>query len=320
MKEIGGYIEFGSLINRQYHSDTLNFNSSRSALRYFIRKNHIKKIHLPYYLCGVVYKACLKENCQIIFYHINESFEPILVDYVSEDYVYIVNYYGMLSNERIIKMKEKYKNLVVDNTHSFFQKPVLNICTIYNCRKYFGVPDGAYMYSNIDTNEDLNFASVKDHIGHLIGRLEGNANQYYEEFSKNDESFNEAEVSKMSKFSNLLMGAIDYEEAKKRRKENYNYLHEKLKKYQKLNISDGLTFMYPLHIENGQELRQYLISKKIYVPKLWPDIIEHEKLTEIEQDYIENIIPLPIDHRYSQADMDIIVKYLEERLCIKQEN
>lgn len=39
--------------------------------------------------------------------------------------------------------------IILDNTQSFFQKPISGIDTIYSCRKYFGVPDGAYLSTNI---------------------------------------------------------------------------------------------------------------------------------------------------------------------------
>ena len=50
MKEIGGYIEFSGLINKEYHYKALKFNSSRTSLRYFINKKNVKKIYIPIYL------------------------------------------------------------------------------------------------------------------------------------------------------------------------------------------------------------------------------------------------------------------------------
>lgn len=50
MQEVGGYIEFSGLINKPYHKNCLDFNSSRNALKYFIRFNKIKKIYL-HFIC-----------------------------------------------------------------------------------------------------------------------------------------------------------------------------------------------------------------------------------------------------------------------------
>ncbi len=313
MKEIGGYIELGGLINHEYHSKALKFNSSRSALRYFIRKNNINKIYLPIYLCHVVAEAIKLEKCETIFYHIDKNFIPIIDDFDKKAYVYIVNYYGLISNQNLILLRKKYHNIIVDNTHDFFRKPLKNVCTIYNCRKYFGVPDGAYLYSNIESNDDLEEYKVIDKIEHLIGRLEKDASSYYQEFSSNDKKFDDINIYRMSKTSQILMGAIDYQKVYRIRINNFNYLYEKLKCYNKLEIPKNLNFMYPLYVKNAKELREYLISKKIYIPKLWPDIVDEDKLNNIELDYINNIIPLPIDQRYTKEDMDIIIKYLEEK-------
>ena len=61
--------------------------------------------------------------------------------------VYIVNYYGLFSEEQLISLKNKYGNIVVDNAQAFFTEPVKGIDTIYSCRKFFGVPDGGYAYT-----------------------------------------------------------------------------------------------------------------------------------------------------------------------------
>lgn len=311
MREIGGYIELGGLINKEYHTGA-KFNSSRSALKYFIRSKKIFKIYLPIYLCDVVYESCIEEKCHVIFYNIDKDFKPILENIESEAYLYIVNYYGILSDEEIIKLKKKYYNIILDNTHDFFRKPLQGVCTIYNCRKYFGVPDGAYLYTDISLKNNVKEYQVIDKINHLIGRLEKNASTYYAEFCDNDNKFRNSNIFKMSKLSTILMGAIDYDTALKKRVENYNYLDKKLKKYQKLNISIKLNFMYPLYVDNGEEIRKKLISKKIYIPKLWPNIVDDNLLNDIEKKYIKNILPLPIDQRYGKKEMDYIIKVLEE--------
>lgn len=318
-KEIGGYLELGGLINKPYHSNCLSFNCFRSALIYYVRRKKIKKIYLPIYLCDVVYNALKKEECKIELYHIDNNFLPMLEKIELDAYIYIVNYYGLISNDCISDLKSKYNNLIIDNTHSFYRKPLENICTIYGCRKYFGVPDGAYMYSNITDNCELNSYLVGDKMSHIIGRLEVDASMYYNEFSKNDEKFSKLDICKMSDISRILMGAIDYQESLKKRIDNYNYLYKKLSKYQMLKLPLNLDFMYPLYIKNGEEVRNYLISKKIYIPKLWPNIINKNLLNEFELDYINNILPLPIDQRYDREDMDEIIKYINEKLELEKE-
>lgn len=311
MKEIGGYLDFELLEGKPFYSKLLKFNSSRNALRFLIQEKNIKKIYLPIFLCNVVYEACKKEKVEIEFYHIDNHFYPILDD--CEDYIYIVNYYGLISNQEIIKLKRKFSNVIIDNTHSFFQKPLKGIDTIYNCRKYFGVPDGAYLSTNLD-NPNINNQSVKDMFGHLLGRMEENASLYYQEFSLNDQKFDNMEIKAMSKETDNIMHAINYKSVLKKRKDNYNYLYLKLRNIQKLKTKKNCTFMYPLMVGNNidsTKLRNYLIENKIYIPKLWENIPNHVELNQWEKNF-SNILPIPIDQRYTINDMQHVMNLIKK--------
>lgn len=310
MKEIGGYFEFENFRGKDFYSEFLKFNCSRNSLRFLIKKKNIKKIYLPILLCGVVYEACRKEKIIIQFYNIDENFLPILE--CTDGVVYIVNYYGLLSNDAIEDLKNKYKNIIIDNTHAFFQGPVNNVDTIYNCRKYFGVPDGSYLYTNIDNESYDSYQSTKDMFEHLFGRLEDNASLYYNIFNFNDKKFDDMEIKKMSKETINIMKAIDYDYVLTKRQQNFDYLDKHLLNIQKLKLQNRGTFMYPLYIgdcKTAKALKNYLIDNKIYVPTFWTNIPDVFKLNIYEQNYI-SIIPLPIDQRYDLCDMEYIVKLI----------
>ena len=311
MKEIGGYIELDRYHKPMLHEGAIALNCARNALAYLLEARNIKKLYIPIYLCEVVYEACKKINIEIEFYHINDRFIPEL-EAISDGYVLIVNYFGLLSNEDILNLKNKYKNIIVDNTHSFFQKNIENVDTIYNCRKYFGVPDGAYLESNLDIDNDIQVDNKsRFRFKHLLGRFETTASEYYNEFSCVDKSFDNEEVMYMSNITHNLLQGIDYKEVYSIRRRNFNELDKYLKKINKLNmVFKEQTFMYPLYVDNGNELRKKLIDNKIYVPKLWPNIPGNIELNELEKDYIENIVFLPIDQRYSVEDMIYILKII----------
>ena len=50
-------------------------------------------------------------------------------------YIYFVNYYGLFK-DNIQKIIDKYKYVIVDNTHDFFNKDNYSVDVIYNYRKY----------------------------------------------------------------------------------------------------------------------------------------------------------------------------------------
>ena len=311
MKEIGGYLAFEQLVNKQFYNN-LAFNSTRSALRFVIKKRNIKKLYMPIYLCDALYNACKKEKIEIIFYHINERFEPILPNKI-DGYLLIINYYGLLGNHYLEKIINQYKNVIVDNTQSFFQKPLSNVDTIYNCRKNFGVPDGAYLETNLLKDKDITDDNSGERFSHLFGRYELNGQDYYNKFRQNEDLLDGLEIKYMSKLTHNILGAIDYKSVLKKRKANIKYLHEHLKKINKLKLDvNQMTFMYPLYLNDGEKMRSKLISKKVYVPKLWPNIPKGMELSPLEKDYIENIVFLPIDQRYGLDDMQYICKIIGE--------
>ena len=76
-----------------------------------------------------------------------------------------------------------------------------------------------------------------------------------------------------------------------------------------LCVPDG-PYMYPLLLENGAEIRKKLQEKEIYVPTLWPNVVENLSQKDAEYSLAENILPLPCDQRYGVWDMEYVVKQI----------
>ncbi|MBO5099157.1 MAG: hypothetical protein J6C16_03215 [Clostridia bacterium] len=312
MKEIGGYIELDISRGEEYHKNAVAVNSGRHALEYIIRAKKIRKLYIPYYLCASIRNLCEKCDCEYEFYSIKADFSPDFNKKLAEnEYLYIVNYYGQMENNRITGYKNIYKNIIVDNAQAFFQMPVESVDTIYTCRKFFGVSDGGYVYTNTKISENLDTDKSYERIKYVLGRFETDAGTFYKEAAENNKFFATESLRFMSKLTHNLLKGIDYNNAKKKRTENFEYLHERLKKINKLdlNVPEG-AFMYPLYVGNGEELKKKLIENKIFVPTLWKDTLEVVEQGSVEWDYTENIVPLPIDQRYDIEDMKYIVKVI----------
>lgn len=312
MKEIGGYFGLEQLISNEYYNDLIPLNSGRNALLYILRAKKIDKLYVPYYLCNSVSDTLKRNGYDFEYYHIDPYFMPIFnKTLVNNEYLYIVNYFGQLNNGKVIDLKQKYNQIILDNTHAFFQKPVDKIDTIYSCRKFFGVSDGAYLSTDVKIKDNLEVDSSKDRMTHILGRYEGMASEYYNDFQNNDKAFKSEPLKHMSKLTHNILGAIDYERVRKIRNENYEYLHGKLGMYNKIKLipPDG-AFSYPLYIKNGIEVKKELAKKKIYVPTLWPNVLDDTSEDIIEHDYASNILPLPCDQRYKIEDMEYMLDVL----------
>lgn len=314
MKEIGGYFGLEDFVSNEYYKDLTPLNSARNALLYILKTKNVKKIYIPYFLCDVISNMLIKNKVQFKHYYIDTGFQPLLDEKVHDDeYVYIVNYYGQFSNEKINDLKCEYKRIILDNTHSFFQYPLKDVDTIYSCRKYFGVPDGAYLSTNTKLNENLCQDVSKERMVHILGRYEGKATEYYDDFQRNDLSLSDEPIKYMSKLTHNILGAIDYKNIIKSRNRNFNYLQENLSIYNKLKLimPEG-AFAYPFYIKDGIKVREELSKMKIYIPILWPNVLRNMKSSTIEYEYASNILPIPCDQRYTIDDMDIIIKSLFE--------
>ena len=316
MKEIGGYFEFEKLIHNEWHDNCVKLNSARNCLRFIMRERKIRKIYLPYFLCDAFSVACDEDNVEVEYFRIGADFLPIFDQELAEDeYLCIVNYYGML-NENVLKtLQKRYKNIIVDNTHAFFMNSLPGVDTIYSCRKYFGVPDGAYLATDLDyDSKKIKKGKSGNRIKHLVGRLEGTASEYYVDFKKAEETFYHENVAQMSDFTENIMGAINYDLVRERRKENIEYLHDQLREYNELDLNVGqMDFMYPLLNDNAEKIRAALIDQKVFVPILWPNVLENEQ-NELECKLARNIMPIPIDQRYDKEDMDYICKIIRSQI------
>jgi hypothetical protein len=144
-----------------------------------------------------------------------------------------------------------------------------------------------------------------------LGRFEKKASDFYSDYVENNKIFFQEPLKNMSKLTHNLLCGIDYESIKKQRTDNFKFLHERLNKINTLQliIPPG-AFMYPLLLENGSEIRARLLLEKIYIPTLWPNVVNDSAVDSIEYYYAKNILPLPCDQRYSETEMAYLVEHI----------
>ena len=318
MKEIGGFLECELFNGKEYYEDSIAFNTATNALKYIILAKHITKIYIPFYLCDSVSLMLAREKIAFDYYHIDANFMPIFDTHLNNDeFLYVVNYYGQIDEKTITKMKLSFKNIIVDNVQAFFEKPIVGIDTIYSCRKFFGVPDGSYVYTNSVLNADIEIDNTScERVRHLFGRIDKNAHDYYSVFKQNEDYLKSAPLRKMSKTTHNFLKKIDYQTAKKTREENYSALDKKLRTLNGLSFRFPVgPYVYPFYCKNGLKVRKSLAKKGIYIPILWPNVLDIGN--ETERDYTENILPVPCDQRYCKKDMEFLAQAIIDEIISK---
>ncbi len=314
MKELGGYFGLELPRGKEYHQRAIRLNTGRNAFEYILRAKKYKKVYLPYYTCDVMLESVHKLSLNIEYYNINKYFYPKFnFKKLNSDEVFVyTNYFG-LCGKHVFDISKKVKNLIVDNSQAFYDLPLNNVDTFYSPRKFFGLADGAYLYTDVFLKKELEKDISYQRFEHLLGRLDVDAQSFYSKFVENDKSLSNQPIKEMSNLSQHILSSIEYEKIREQRRNNFNFLHNKLmnENLLKLELTENVVPMvYPFLSKKGSELKKTLIDNKIYVATYWSNVKTWINKDSIEYDYTENIIPLPVDQRCKFADMKNIINII----------
>lgn len=312
---IGGYFELELPKREEYHKDALRLNSGKNCLEYILRCRKYKKVYIPYYTCDVILKPFQKLDIAYQFYYVNLQFE--IADDIclhKDEALLYTNYYG-LKQVYTEKLASKYgRQLIVDNTQAFYTKPIKGIDTFYTCRKFFGVSDGAYLYTDAEPIRGLKQGVSYNRVDYLVKRIDLSPEDGFEDFHLSDERLSDEEIMLMSNFTQRVMRSIDYEYVSVARRVNFLQLHDHLKSTNLLTVqmdSDAIPMVYP-YMTESKGLRNHLIKNKVYPAKYWPNVDEWVKSDSIESKLANYMVPLPIDQRYGHEEMNRIIKLIHE--------
>tara|TARA_R110000751_G_scaffold4227_1_gene20380 strand:- start:29615 stop:30556 length:942 start_codon:yes stop_codon:yes gene_type:complete len=313
LREIGGYFGLELNTGKEFHDNAIRLNTGRNALEYILKANGFSKIYLPFFICDAVLQPIKKHNIDVIFYTIDEQLEPVFnYETIEEKSAFLyVNYFG-LKDLFVQTLPAKCKNLIIDNSQSFFSKPLPGTDTFYSARKFFGVPDGAYLYSNRKLDSTFERDESFERASHLLKRVDVDAETGFNDFRNNEAKLENQEIKQMSSLSKALLSGIDYQNAIQRRTENFDHLHASLKKLNKFKVKRGLgvPMVYPFWNSNS-DLKKTLLAQKIYTPTYWENVKAWVEEESLEYKIVDEVVYLPIDQRYIVVDMDIILKSVQ---------
>lgn len=289
---------------------SLFVNAGRNALRYIIRALSIKEIFIPYYTCPSVWQAIRIENCEIKFYHIDKNFMPEQ-EFEKDSFILYTNYFGISSNN-VLKLAEKYKNLIVDNSQAFYMPP-FGIASFNSVRKFFPLTDGAFVFSKKTLNDnflfDTSYLELEEHYGEL-------SSENYDIY-KNRNFDIDLDIRRASELATNKFLELDLEKERKERLEKFKILDKLLNKhnqlkFKSLSLTDkpnifgvnaftpdtftptpDVPFIYPF-ISNNPNLKINLDNYKF--ESFWGNQPENSTEGFLQH----NLIPIPIDFRFTK--------------------
>ncbi len=313
MNAIGGYFELelrdhGTV----FHDDAIGLNTGRNSFEYVLLSGErYKMIYVPYYTCDVILQPLKRHGYDFRFYSLDSEMMPRLKGIGANEALMYVNYFGVM-NRAVHDVKNRFHNVFIDNSQAFFARPLKSVSTFYSPRKFFGLPDGGFAYPSGKLNMDLERDKSIDRLQHLLKRIEDNPESAFDLFRSNEAKLDNLPMRRMSSLTERLLRNIDFKQSLRRRNENFLFLHGNLKR---LNAFAGIIddekingpMVYPLLRKGNRKLRKKLIRKKIYVATYWKNVYDQVPKKSWEYYLAENLIPIPIDQRYSIDEMKAIL-------------
>ena len=169
MREIGGYMELEQYRLPILHESGVKLDCGRNCLAYLIRTKHIQKIVVPFFMCDSVFQLCTDYGVSLRFYHVGVNLKPEPLELEDDEWLYLMNYYGQLQKQEIVALRQRYGRVIVDNSQAFFDESADGVDTLYTCRKFFGVPDGAILMTDTLLEEELQRGESFSHMEHILG-------------------------------------------------------------------------------------------------------------------------------------------------------
>ncbi|WP_144055038.1 hypothetical protein [Rhodopirellula baltica] len=314
---IGGYLELELPDKRQFpYPDSARFQSGRAAFLALVRSGKPDRVWMPRYICGAMLSPLESANIECVWYNINEHLAVENSTSIGpNDWLLYVNYFGVCdSNVEELLKRFPPGQVVLDYSQSFFASPADGaLATIYSPRKFFGIPDGGLLISHVpverpETCDTDSFGR----ISHLMRRLGDSPEAGYAAYQEAEDSLANCEPKRMSHLTQSMLSSIDLDNVSRKRKQNFLFLHERLKEYNQLSVdASNITapLCYPFLPVDGDLLRQRLIEKRIFVASYWPDALARVS-NEWAEHLAKMLLPLPIDQRYGKKEMERVVSVL----------
>lgn len=312
-KAIGGYNQLELRSGEHFHKDALRLNTARNCLEYILRVRNYKKVYVPYYTCEVILEPLNKLGVQYEFYHIDKNLElQNAIQLKADEALLYTNYYG-LKQRAVERLAEQYgSQLIVDNAQAFYAEPIEGIDTFYSARKFFGVADGAYLYTTAHLDDDFEQDVSYERMQHLLKRIDVSAEAGYADFQNAEKELCNQPIKKMSKLTETILCSIDYESCAYLRRDHYLELEKELACTNGIQLeleADAVPLAYP-YLTNDYNLRSRLISNRIYVPTYWPNVRKWADIDSYETYISVNIIPMPISQEYESINKSMTYEYI----------
>lgn len=322
MNPIGGFFGFETpapqCAHGSYHPEAIGLSTGRACLALALEELKPRKCLVPFYCCNALLEPIQEAGIEIEFYELDLALEPIgLPGIDSGELLIYTNFFGLKSHYAD-KLSSRFgRRVLIDDTHRFFHRGYSISYSFTSARKFFGVPDGAYLYPPqgiVCRNVQERNNAVRTE--HLFARLLGRDDEALALYRENEAVLG-SEVLRMSLVSELLLTTVDYSAAMKQRKANYDFLAERLSATNRFGVQDrvdAVPFCYP-YLPEPPIPHERFYPQRLYPPRLWPDpLARNDSGFQLSRRFCRELLPLPVDHRYGKNDLERMLAFIESEL------
>lgn len=311
MNKIGGFlgIQFGKG-EGIYHENALRLNCGRAALQLFLENHNYSKIIVPHFICKDILEPIRRSGIEYELYCLDENMMPRIEKVKRGEILLYVNYFGVC-DKLVESVVLKYKEVIIDCSQAFFFKPTEKIPAIYSPRKFYGLPDGGFLYSPKKIEFPLKQSNSQHRFIHLLKKTEDSIDNGYEDFKMNELLFENYEIERMSFLTESLLKAQNHSDVIKSRVTNFNYYHEKLEKLNEfsiiLNTTNGICpLSYPFYSTRANQIVNQLIENGVFTPNYWPNEnrLNHECFGNRLSEFL---IHLPINQELNNKNINYVI-------------
>ncbi|HQE49716.1 MAG TPA: DegT/DnrJ/EryC1/StrS family aminotransferase [Fervidobacterium sp.] len=324
---------------------TVLTDSGRSAMRLALKCLGLvsgDSMLVPAYVCESMLSPLNLEGIRPIFYPVGSQFDVSLENIVERKddakAILVVDFFGFSSSlrEDLSELSSEGLMIIYDMSHSLINtldNPNAAVdAYVGSLRKILPVPDGGIVLLR-QTSSNSNFVSPKGIADHSVLRVaamilkEAWLKQPFAERPNFRELFLKSEdmldrsvvVAGPNPVTEVLLPLLDLDYLVSARQANYADLLSYSENWGSdirpvfgLPGKNECPLGFPIRCSRRDELREFLIAKKIYPPVHW--ILDKTLFSDFPTSLSmsEEILTIPCDHRYGATEMEYIDQVVSE--------
>lgn len=291
-------------------------SSGRAALEVLLRNlpRRPRCVWVPRMACDTLLQPMQRMGLPVARYGCDEQLSPLLPEKAGEeDVLILINYFGMTEGAVAAAAAHFCGTSLVDATTALHAPlPARAAGVFYSFRKFLPVADGGAAiacYPLAQRPEEADDSRTRERFLHL--RAAQGAHAAATAAQEAEDSLS-APPRRLSPQTRQRLLGINCAAAAARRRENYRLLHAALAPLNRLALPDeppAAPMCYPL-VSGIPDLRDSLVDAGIALPLYWPEVIAATEAHETENRLARALLPLPLDQRYTAADMQRLLRLI----------